>query len=432
MGRYKGKRLKQDTGVFQSMAQRMSAFRDGKKPGAAAPVQKAPAQKAPAQEAPVQNAPAQVDNAAPRQGKSKAFLTGLTLYGVILLAITGILQITLWQYLGNSQAEMDRQAAERAAQQAHEKALRQAAQLAFEDWQSGITADYWTDLWYTRAPDSLDARESVREVMEERFAPGAVEAYKAAGFTHETPVYVLKNGADSLARVTLAGSGLNWSVSEVELLIEGACSACVTVADGCHVYCNGTQLGGEYAEAAESRFRCERLEGQLEGAVAWVSYSVEGLLLEPELTVEPPEGYSVIQTEEGEYLLGLAGNTGAYADRAVGFVRAYLNYYMSGYRDTRYNYNLVLNYLTYGTLAYQDVADAYEGVSWSAAYTGIDTSKTYAGDVIAWADNCFSVDVTYNADCIWYGQPVDYADATMRIYFLRTGSGYIISNFETL
>ena len=378
---------------------------------------------------------ARTDNAAPRPKKSRWFLIALALYAVMLLAVSAYLQSSLWRFLENSQAEMDRQAAEQAAQaaqQAYEKALHQAPQRAFEDWRNGLTAGYWTDLWYAKAPNDLDAREAVQAFMAERFAPDVVKAYKAAGYTDETPVYVLKNGADSLARVTLAGSELNWSVSQVELLIEGSCSASVTVADRCHVYCNGRELGGEYTESAGSRFRYEPLKDRLEEAVTWVSYRVEGLLLEPELTVEPPEGCSLIQTEEGDYLLGLAGDAGTYTDTAVEFVRAYLYYYMSGWSNTQENLDRVLSYLTPGTQAYHDLSVTYDGMVWSTSFQSIDTSKTAAGTVFVWADNCFSVDVAYDADCKWAGKHMDYADAVMRIYFLQTAEGYAIDNFEIL
>ena len=49
-----------------------------------------------------------------------------------------------------------------------------------------------------------------------------------------------------------------------------------------------------------------------------------------------------------------------------------------------------------------------------------------------WADNCCSVDVTYDAKCTLNGQPIDYEAATLRIYFLKTDAGYVISHFETL
>ena len=394
-----------------------------------------PREEAPNEAEAAVSGPAGAENPAPRPKKVRWFWIVLAVYFVVLLAVTWYLQRSLWQFLASSQAEMDQLAAEKAAlaeRQAYEKAVYQAPQLAFEDWQAGLTADYWTDLWYAKASSDLDARESVHEFMAERFASGSIEAYKAAEFTDETPVYVLRNGEDTLARVTLAGSELDWRVSEVELLIEGACSGSVTVASSLRVYCNGKELTGEYTQSAESHFHYEPLAGRLKEAVTWVTYSVDGLLLEPELTVEPPEGYSAILTEEGDYLLGLGGDTGAYTDKSVKFVRAYLYYYMRGYSNAQDNMDKVLSYLTSGTQAYRDILASYDGVHYSASYSSVDTSKTFAGDVLVWADNCFSVDVVYDADCKWRGTPVDYADATMRIYFLRTDSGYVISNFETL
>lgn len=417
MGRYKGKRLKQNAFLAWFLTPRAAGPQQTEGPEAAGTAAVAPVR---------------AGSAVSRIGKSKWFLIGLAIYGGLLLAVSAFLQIRLWVYLGDSQAEMDRQAAEKAAQQAYETALRQAPQLAFEDWRSGLTADYWTDLWYAKAACGLDARESVRAFMAERFASGAAQAYKATGFTSEAPVYVLKNGEDSLARITMTGSGLNWSVSDVELLIEGTRSVSFAAADSCQVYCNGRQLGEEYAEPAESRFHYALLENRLEGAVKWVSYHVEGLLLEPELTVEPPEGYSVIRTEDGDYLLGPAEDTSAYADLSVRFVQYYLYYYMRGETNPSTNMYNVLSFLTPGTKAYQDIQDTYIGVYYAATYSDVDTSKTYVENVIFWADNCFSIDVTYDADCTWKGQHVDYADATMRIYYLRSGNRYIISNFEIL
>ena len=106
---------------------------------------------------------------------------------------------------------------------------------------------------------------------------------------------------------------------------------------------------------------------------------------------------------------------------------------MSGYNGTWGNLYAALAHLTPGYQAYKDLQDTYNGVVWNTAYGNIDTSNTVAGDTVIWSDNCYSVDVTYDANCTLNGQHIDYADATMRIYFLRTeGGGYVISNFETL
>lgn len=375
-----------------------------------------------------------------RRKKKDHFRTGLVVYLLILLAIIIALLVTLWIGLDRSQkridaenAELERQRQELAEEQAHATALYRAPQLAFESWLAGTNADYWTELWYADRSEDLDGRERVRAYLSERFDPAAVEPFKSLDYTDAAPVYVLKNGEDTLARVTLSGSDLDWSVSDVALLVEGSYSASVRVASGSRVYCNGVALGDDYISDSSSYFTYEPLRDTLVNPVTWNTYTVSGLLMEPTLTADPPEGGIVTETSEGDFLLCLDAAAGAaYQTRSVNFVKAYLYYYMSGGNGTWGNLYAALNYLTPGYQAYRDLQDTYNGVYWNTAYSNIDTSKTTAGDVVIWADNCYSVDVTYDADCTLNGQHIDYVDATMRIYFLNTNAGWIISNFESL
>ena len=364
---------------------------------------------------------------APRK-KRKWFGFILKIYLLILLVGTVGLQITLWVALYRSQRGMERE-------EAYKEAVRQAPQLAFEKWQSEQTGDYWMELWYAKSPaNEMETQERVSEYLEGLFAPGACEAYKDASYTAAAPVYLLKSGEQPLARVSLTGSELDWSVSNVELLVAGDKTATITVPTSCSVLFNGKPLDDQFKQPADSLLVYEPIKSQLEGPVSWVTYTVEGLLADPEVTVTPPDRFATLQNADGAYLLTPAEDVDVskYTENAVNFVRAFLNYYMNGYHDTWTNRSIVLKYLRDDTQAYQDVMDTYDSVSWASYYLSIDTSKTYAGDVIVWANNCFSVDVTYDADCTMMGEPVDYANATMRIYYRQTDNGYIISHFETL
>ena len=396
--------------------------------------------------APKKKAAPSAKKKAPSKGKKRRksrknkdrFKTGLVVYLVILgLVIVGLL-VTLWIVLDRSQRRIDaenealaQQRAEQAAQKAHERAVYRAPQLAFESWLAGTDAEYWTDLWYKDSVEDLDGRDRVKEYLSGLFT--TAEAFKSLDYTAEKPVYVLKNGDERLASVTLSGSDVNWSVSDVQLLLEGKEKASVRVASGSRVYCNGVALGADYVVDSSSYFTYDPLRDQLINPVTWDTYEVSGLLLEPTLSADPPEGGIVTETAEGDFLLCLDAEAARpYQTRAVNFVKSYLYYYMSGYNGTWGNLYAALAYLTPGYQAYKDLQDTYNGVVWNTAYANIDTSKTTAGDVVIWADNCYSVDITYDADCTLNGQAIDYADATMRIYFLKTNAGYIISNFETL
>ena len=384
--------------------------------------------------------PAADDDAVPEKKKKGSFRKGLLTYVLVLAVIFLAALIVLWITLARFQKNKDAEKAAEAEQNAivlqekqHAEAVRQAPQRAFEAWLTSCTADDWTDLWYEKRPENIDGRDRVRAYMEERFGSDSVQAFRSLDYTDDAPAYVLKDGDEALAKITLAGSDVNWAVSNVELELEGTKSASVEVAVGSKVFCNGTELGSEYAGETQSSFSYEPLRDQLINPVSWTTYTVDGLLIEPELTVEPPEGCSVTKTAEGDYLLCLdSADAETYTTRAVSFVKAYLNYYMNGYNGTWGNLYAALAYLTPGTQAYTDLQDTYNGVVWNTAYGNIDISDTTASGVVIWADNCYSVDVTYDANCTHNGQAIDYADATMRIYFLQTDAGFVISNYETL
>ena len=401
--------------------------------GGDAPKEKRPPRREPEEDSPEEEIPA-------KRRKKKSFAKRLLTYSLVLVVIFAAVLAVLWVALAKFQKNKDAEAqleAEQTAivlqQKQHAEEVRQAPQKAFEAWLASYTADDWTNLWYEKRPENIDGRDRVRTYMEERFGADTVAAYRSLDYTDETPVYVLKDGDETLAKITLTGSDVDWSVSDVELELEGTASASVKVATGSKVYCNGTELGSEYAGEPESNFSYEPLKDTLENPVSWTTYTVDGLLIEPELTVDPPAGCSVTETAEGDFLLCLDGDEAAqYINTSVNFVRAYLNYYMNGYNGTNANLWTALAYLTQGTQAYSDLYDSYNGVVWNTAYGNIDTSDTTASGVVIWADNCYSVDVTYNAKCTYNGEAIDYANATMRIYFVKTNGSFIITNYETL
>ncbi len=369
-------------------------------------------------------------------GFRKGLLTYVLVVAVIFLAALIVLWVALARFQKNKEAEKAAEAEQNAIvlqEKQHAEAVRQAPQRAFEAWLASYTADDWTNLWYEKRPENIDGRDRVRAYMEERFGSGSVQAFRSLDYTDEAPAYVLKDGDEALARVTLSGSDVNWAVSDVELELEGTKSASVEVAVGSKVFCNGTELGSEYAGEPQNNFSYEPLKDKLINPVSWTTYTVDGLLIEPELTAEPPAGCSVTKTAEGDFMLCLDGaDAEKYTTRAVSFVKAYLTYYMNGYNGTWGNLYAALAYLTPGTQAYTDLQDTYNGVVWNTAYGNIDVSNTTASGVVIWADNCYSVDVTYDANCTHNAQAIDYADATMRIYFLQTDAGFVISNYETL
>lgn len=376
-----------------------------------------------------------------KRKKKNAFRKGLRTYVIIMLALILAILAALWVFLTRYQARRDAEAAEearieaeQAEEKAHQAAVRRAPQDAFDAWRATLTADTLTDLWFAENPgDVLESREQIRSFMEQHLSAAA--NYRATEYTSAAPVYVVRDGDTTLVKVTLSGADTSWSVSGVDLMLEGRESASVRAFTGGKVFCNGVELGSEYAGEVESKFDFEALADQLVNPVGWITYSVDGLLMKPELTAEPPAGANVTQTEDGDFVLCLDDAAARpYIERSINFLRAYQFYYMSGYNNTWGNLYAALAYLIPGTSAYQTLFDTKIGVEWNTAYGDIDTSNTTADSVVIWADNCYTVDVTYAPTGLLNGQRVNYDGAgTMRVYYLKGGDGnFYISHFQPL
>ena len=265
---------------------------------------------------------------------SRRFRRGYTIYMIALAGLFLLALVGLWIFLARFQAKTDtkteaetQQAAVEQAQKDQAEAERRAPQLAFESWLSQMTPDAWTELWYAEHPDSIDLKDSVRTEMAALFGADTVKAFKASDYTAAAPVYVLKDGDATLARITLSGGGTSWSVAKTELLVTGTKSASVKVAVGSKVYCNGVELSSEYASEPSSTFDYAPLADVLVNPTSWVTYTVNGLFTDPVLTADPPAGYQVTETAEGDFLLCLDDAAGQpYRDKAVNVVKAYLYY----------------------------------------------------------------------------------------------------------
>lgn len=364
----------------------------------------------------------------------KGLIIYLTTISVLLFGVLIYLWISLSNYQKDyelQQEEESRQMAEMKAEKEHQEAVRRAPQLAFEGWYQFYTVDQWTALWFETYPDSLETEEHVYAYMEAIFDKDACECLRSSNYSPETPEFVIKNGDQTLARITVEGSDTSYKVTNVSLEFQGEVSSSITVPQGSEVFLNGCPLPAEMAGPAASYFQLESKRDELISPVLFVTYTATGLLDEPVWGYHVDEGYYVTTAEDGSYLLNMNDDLGEYVTRrAVSFVKSYLNYYTSGANNTEGNMNAVLNYLVTGTQAYRDIVNSYDGVLWVHPYSSLDTSNVTAEPAVLWAQNCCSVDVPMNATGITSGTEMSFADTTMRIYFFMGSENWVITNFE--
>ncbi|MCQ2405626.1 MAG: hypothetical protein MJ067_00210 [Oscillospiraceae bacterium] len=371
--------------------------------------------------------------------KKSRFWVGILIYVLIFIAVVAcalaVITIKLrnYQIKVNAEAEAEYARKVQAAKDKDEaERISRAPQIAFETFYEDTDVNYWMELWLSEHPDRLESEEVLLAYFTEKF--GELTPLRASDYTLDSPAYVIKNGDETRARVEIEGSGKDRRVSSVEMFTEGELSGKVTVPEGCEVKLFGKTLSEEYITERVPMTIGGNMGPVIESTPCSVSYEVSGLLVEPEFDVSIPNGYEM-RAPEGEmsYLVAL-GNYDSYKTSSVKFVKALLFYFMMGAMDTDKNLGNVTAYLAPGGPGWTSVRETYIGVVWNTTHLNIDTSDTVAGDVIVWSDNCFSIDVAYNAYATLNGQHVNYASATARVYFYDSGNGngYVMYDFETL
>lgn len=369
--------------------------------------------------------------------RRKKFRKNFRRFLIIALALFAVIWGVLWFFLGRYQQKVDAEEAVRAEEQAakdaelaQKNAEKRAPQLAFSEWFESLSGDKLAELWFEAHPGSSDSRETVSGYLNGLLGAEDVKCFKGLDSSEAAPVFVVKSGDEVLLRVKMVGSGTEWSVGETELAVGGDNSGSVRAASGIKVFCNGIELTDKYIDGEGELLSYAPLKDKLVAPVRTLSYNVSDMLLAPEFSFEPPEGMSICETESGDHLLCLEGSTAENCKaKAVSFVKAYLYYILKGGNGTTGNLWQALAYVASDSQAFKDLQDSYIGVVWNSDHQNVNTDDMTAGDLIVWADNCCSVDISYNASGFVNGVEDKYS-AVMRVYFINNGYGYEIHGFE--
>lgn len=371
--------------------------------------------------------------AAKRKKRGSRFALGLKVFFSVLTVFAIAALAVLWVFLARYQDGIDEENEARRLreeQAAYELAVVRAPQLAFEDFVSKADGALWAEQWFSAHPESLDVPEKVADYMHELFDPQMLQYWKAPDYVNSSPRYLIQRDGQDLAFVTLAGSGLDWSVSRIDLLVTGEQSASLLVPEGYAVSCNGHPLDESYRTQETRFYDMEMYADRMVDPVHWDTFTVSGQLFEPVLTAEAPAGRPTVTDADGNtfYILP-ADEAQPLRQRAENFTYALLYYYMLGNGDTASHMWNALNHVAEGSQAFKVIRDSYDGFTWAPSYNiGLSCSAS-AGEVRVLAANCVVVDVLYHAEGICRSDGVDYPssiDGTYRIYFLDLGGGFSI------
>ena len=365
-----------------------------------------------------------------RKKSASSFARGLYTYVSIFFFVVGVALIVLWLSMDQHQKRVDAELAAKEQQEeqaAYDLAVSRAPQKAFESFLAEADAQTWADAWYEDHPANYDDPAQILALMDEHFSDPELKTFKARDYTDEHPRYAIHSDGEPLAYVSFTGSGLDWTVSDIDVLLEGGEEASLLVPEGYTVRCNGQLVDKSSAEAEVRLYDLAEYADLIVDPVHWETYTVKGQLSKPVLTAEAPEGRPISTAEDGTVFYVLPEEEAEeYQNRAERFIYSLLYYYMTGNIATRSNMYAALNHVTTDSPAYRLIANSYDGVIWDTCYGNAKYSAE-AGDVRILASNLLMVDVVYHAE----GSAAGYtntADGIYRIYFLDTGRGFGIYN----
>lgn len=364
------------------------------------------------------------------QKKQNSFGRGLYVYVSIFIFVAGLALIFLWLRMDRYQKGLDADLAEKARQEeqaAYELAVSRAPQQAFESFIAVADAQTWAEAWYADHPANYDDPDQILALMDEHFSDPELKYFKAKDYTDETPRFAIHEEGAPLAYVSFTGSGLDWQVSDIDVLLEGGEEASLLVPEGYTVRCNGQVLDPSSAAQETRLYDMSDYADLIVDPIHLETYTVTGQLSRPVLTAEAPLGTPISTAEDGTVFYVLPEEEAEeYQGRAERFIYALLFYYMMGNSNTRSHMWGALNHVTTDSPAYQLIVNSYDGVTWDTCY-GNATYSAEAGEVRILGANCYMVDVVYHAEGSAGGY-TNVADGIYRVYFLDTGRGFGIYN----
>ena len=360
-------------------------------------------------------------------------------YLLALIATGAVLLVILWRQLGRYQADLDAEQAEQSTLKLEER----APQIAFEQYMAERENDpaWWSEqLIRQREADGeemLETAKQVRTYFEDLLAANTTQLFKADTWTEQAPVYKVRigEGTGASATVALTGSGLSWTVSDVRISVRGTCSGETEAPAGATVLCGRSPLGEEYMlPDGVSYFPFPEYEQVLENPVTWHHWQVSGLLCEPEMTVQNTADAGWSEADQCTVLYGTEEDAERFDGKAEEFVRAYLRMATGGKDDTDAHMAACLALVRNDSTAHELLVGSRGSFSVTMAWSNLEVDILSRNPLIRWADNAYSVDITYHAYASIGGARKDYSeeDQTIRVLFLNQGKGWEICAFQMI
>lgn len=330
-----------------------------------------------------------------------------SLLAAALAAITAGL-IYLWQFLADYEATLPEKLADEFVWRLN----------------SGIYSDIYDNVRFEET--IFESREAVETVLKERLEGEFSYSKLQRESTEEEQVYKIKCGGEQVAVLILGHSGevspFGFPVYEqktVETFEISPRSVTVTALNSYEVFVNGTKLDDSFiVKQSEPVEQAGFFHGYLEDVPYYVTYTVEGLLLEPETEVFDSDGTLLSADESGVYGFR-EKNDQELIQMGLDFSKLYTEYIANDV-----SFNTVSAYIPEHLPLYEDLY-YYEGnfYSW---HSGYEFTDEWAGELYFYGENCISVRSKYNHTIYYTEEKTFPIDNT--VYFAKADGEWKVTD----
>lgn len=180
----------------------------------------------------------------------------------------------------------------------------------------------------------------------------------------------------------------------------------VTLPDGATLYCNGVEVGDEYAVGKSDMYPIPDAAKKYEDpSDRGVTYVVTGLYSEPTFTAAYADDTSCVGGKEDDewvfYPQPSKSETETLEDVAYLFTQLYVKYSYEGTDYTEANYNAVLEHVKTGSDAYKTMKASYSSMIYNSNFR-VDKLEMEAFDAVRYADGCYGIKVHFDSHGKYY------------------------------
>lgn len=256
---------------------------------------------------------------------------------------------------------------------------------------------------------------------------------KSGEYSNTTPVYVVKAGDTTIAKVTLVEDGknahkfTNWKLGSISFdgYIDTENDITITAPSAAEVKINGVKVSDSYVTDKNVKFDPVKNVDSYVKAPTNVVYKVSGLIAKPQITATL-NGVDLDPKFDGKVCTVSYPTDAALLESQKTMINAISEAY-GKYIINRGSQEAINKYLVGTAKKKMSNIEAVWAFLYGKSYT-YEFRNQKISDMVKYSDNCFSCNIYYDLYVKW-GEGEKTYDTSMTYTFVKTNGGWYMADF---